>query len=104
MDSDVAVIGGGPTGVACALFTSRFGLSTVLIEQMAVGGQLINLHAVKDYPGFAEGIAGWDLAAALTDQLTNSGATMEFGSVTGIARADGGWEVSHDGGQLRARS
>ena len=62
---DVAVIGGGPAGLAAGLYAARAGRSTLLIEEMTVGGQITKTHNVENYPGFDEGIDGFSLAAKM---------------------------------------
>jgi thioredoxin reductase (NADPH) len=104
MDADVIVIGGGPAGVACAIFTARFGLSTAIVEHMGLGGQLVNVHLVRDYPGFPEGIAGWDLAAALSEQVQACGVEVALGSAERLARSGDRWVVAVGGETHRARA
>ena len=70
---DVAVIGGGPAGLAAGLYAARAGRSTLLIEEMTVGGQITKTHNVENYPGFDEGIDGFSLAAKMEQQATRFG-------------------------------
>ena len=58
---DVIIIGGGPAGYTAALYATRAGLSTLLIERMSAGGQLALTGEVDNYPGFEEGIDGFTL-------------------------------------------
>ncbi len=104
MDKDVIVVGGGPSGAACAIFSARFGLSTMIVDQVGLGGQLINIHSVKDYPGFPEGVAGWDLAASLSEHAQGCGVEVVFGSVDGLSRSSARWLVQADGDTHRARA
>ena len=90
MDIDVVVVGGGPAGATCAMFAARLGLATALVDGMGIGGQLINLHSIKDYPGFTD-VAGWDLSAVLTEQVMNSGVNTMFGEVEGLRNSGGRW-------------
>ncbi len=63
------VIGAGPGGLTAALYLSRFGVSTALVEKLAPGGQLLNTFEIANYLGFPEGMAGWSLAEAFAQHL-----------------------------------
>ncbi|MEL6186405.1 MAG: FAD-dependent oxidoreductase [Myxococcota bacterium] len=58
---DVLVVGGGPSGVAAAVYAGAEGLSSILVEEVAVGGQAGTSSRVENYMGFPTGIAGGDL-------------------------------------------
>jgi len=58
---DVIVIGGGPGGYGAALYTSRANLTTLVVEKFAPGGQMGTTEIVENYPGFTEGINGFEL-------------------------------------------
>ena len=58
---EVAIIGGGPTGLAAALYAAREGISAVVIEKSALGGQAGVTQRIENYPGFPEGIGGAEL-------------------------------------------
>ena len=58
---DIIIIGGGPAGYTAALYASRAGLSTLLLERMSAGGQMALTGDIENYPGFDEGIDGLTL-------------------------------------------
>ena len=58
---DMIIIGGGPAGYTAALYGARAGLSTLIIEKMTIGGQMTETGDIDNYPGFAEGINGFEL-------------------------------------------
>lgn len=59
---DVVVVGAGPSGLAAAVYASSEGLSTLVIEQQAVGGQAGTSSLIRNYPGFSRGVSGAHLA------------------------------------------
>ncbi len=69
MAVDALVVGAGPAGAAAALYLARFGLSVVMAEKAATGGLLLQTAEIENYPGFATGIKGYELADALEAQL-----------------------------------
>ena len=69
---DVAVLGGGPGGYTAALYCARAGLSTVVLEKLSPGGQMATTSNVENYPGFAEGVDGFDLAMQMKDGASGS--------------------------------
>ena len=65
---DMIVIGGGPGGYTAALYAARAGLDTLVLEKLSAGGQMAQTHQIDNYPGFEEGIDGFDLAEQLREQ------------------------------------
>lgn len=71
---DVAIVGSGVGGMTAALYSSRAGLDAVIFESMGAGGQLANIQTIDNYPGFPEGVGGFDLAWACKQQAERFGA------------------------------
>ena len=61
------VIGGGPAGLSAALYAAREGIETLIIERSGVGGQAGTTERIDNYPGFAQGIGGAELADAMRE-------------------------------------
>ena len=70
---DVAILGAGPAGLTSAIYTSRAGLSTIVIDESSAGGQVKSTHQVANYPGFIEPIPGYQLAQNMKDQASKYG-------------------------------
>ncbi|MGB5167829.1 MAG: FAD-dependent oxidoreductase [Acidimicrobiia bacterium] len=73
---DLAIIGGGPAGLAAAVYGASEGLSTVLLEREAPGGQAGTSSRIENYLGFPKGVSGADLARRAIAQATRLGAEL----------------------------
>ncbi len=62
---DTIIIGGGPAGYTAALYCTRAGLSTLVLEKFSAGGQMTQTSTIDNYPGFDEGIDGFSLGAKM---------------------------------------
>lgn len=92
---DVVIIGAGPTGLAAAVYTGRALLKTLVLEKQVPGGQVALTARIDNYPGFAEGISGYDFAHAFLRHAERFGAELKIGTgATSIERqADGTFKV-----------
>jgi thioredoxin-disulfide reductase len=86
--TDIIVIGAGPAGLAAATYSTRSGYSTVVLESMAPGGQLMYIDRIENYPGY-QSVSGYELAERFEDQAASFGAQIEYAEVTGIEKKDG---------------
>ena len=84
MNYETVVIGGGPAGLTAGLYCSRLGLKTILFEKAIFGGQIVNAHLVENYPGFPEGISGFDLSQLMHQQSLRFGMEISNDEVIGI--------------------
>ena len=71
-------------GLSASLYTGWFGMKTVLIENVVMGGQIINTHLIENYPGIPDGIMGTDLVMAVEGQATKFGQDLAFGHVASL--------------------
>ena len=78
---DMLVIGGGPGGYTAALYAARAGLSVAVLEKLSAGGQMALTTQIDNYPGFEEGVDGFDLAAKMQQQAERFGAVTEYAEV-----------------------
>ncbi len=103
---DVCIVGGGPAGLAAAMYAASEGLSTVIVEREAPGGQAGQSAAIENYLGFPKGLAGSDLAQRAIAQVTRFGAEMVLArEVVGFETRGPVRAVSFDGsGEIEARA
>ena len=81
---DVAIVGGGPGGYTAALYCARAGLETLVLEKLSAGGQMATTSQVENYPGFDEGIDGFELAEKMQRGAQRFGARTLLAEVTGL--------------------
>jgi thioredoxin reductase (NADPH) len=95
---DVIIIGGGAAGLSAAVYTTRAMLKTLVLEQQALGGQILNTGDIENYPGFPQGIGGPELAQLYAEQAERFGAIIDYdtveklevdGSIKRVIGADG---------------
>ena len=80
----VAIIGGGPAGLAAGIYCARGGARVKLFEELFPGGQIVKTHRVENYPGFADGPDGYALAAALEKHAAAFDLPVVYGSVADL--------------------
>src|SRR5438093_11219489 len=79
-DYDVIVVGAGPAGLTAGLYTGRARLSTVILERLGPGGQLLNTDLIEGYTGF-QSITGFEMATLLEEHAREFGAEIDYGEV-----------------------
>ena len=78
---DMIIIGGGPGGYTAALYAARAGLNTLVLEKLSAGGQMALTHQIDNYPGFEDGIDGFELGEKMQRQAERFGAQTEYAEV-----------------------
>ena len=81
---DVIIVGGGPSGYTAALYASRAGLDSLLLERMSAGGQMAVTGEIDNYPGFEEGIDGFTLGMKMQKSAERFGAKTEYAEITSV--------------------
>jgi thioredoxin reductase (NADPH) len=101
---DVTVIGAGPAGLAAAVYGASEGLSTVVLEPEAIGGQAGTSSLIRNYLGFPTGVSGGDLAVRAYTQARNFGAEYVYGNPAIGLRPEGSELVVTvaDGSEVRS--
>lgn len=104
-ECDVVIVGAGPAGLAAAVHAASEGLSTVVLEPHALGGQAGTSSAIRNYPGFPYGISGRDLATLLSEQAWLLGAQTVYRAAESLtAGGETHALVLAGGSELRARA
>ena len=97
---DVVIVGAGPAGMAAGVYGSSEGLSVLIVERCAVGGQAGTSSRIENYLGFPEGISGEDLTGRGFKQATHFGAEVALTrSVQKLTPSSEGYVCEFDGGQ-----
>jgi thioredoxin reductase (NADPH) len=101
---DVLVAGGGLAGLTAGMFSARHGRSTLVLTGGAPGGPLLSITRIDDYPGFPDGVAGFDLCPIAQEQAAAAGATFSMDELTALEPDGGTWLAATDRGEVRARA
>ena len=81
---DMIVLGGGPGGYTAALYAARAGRSVLVLERLSPGGQMALTSDIDNYPGFPEGVDGFELGMKFQGQAHRFGAQTEYAEVRSI--------------------
>lgn len=85
---DLVILGGGPAGLSAGLYAARARLDHVIIEKGAPGGQVLNTDWVDNYPGFPQGLSGFDLAEKMTEHAKRFDVNIQYGEVSCVDLRD----------------
>jgi thioredoxin reductase (NADPH) len=80
-DWDAVIIGGGPAGLTAGLYLCRGGWRTLLLEKETVGGYIMNVEFIENYPGFPDGVVGSQLGMEMKNQAVKYGLRTEKNEV-----------------------
>ena len=78
---DMVILGGGPGGYTAALYAARAGRSVLVLERLSPGGQMALTSEVDNYPGFPQGVDGFELGMKFQEQAQRFGAVTEYAEV-----------------------
>ena len=101
---DVVVIGGGVAGLTAGLFAARGGASTLVLAPGIPGGQLATIDRAEDFPGFLDGVAGYELGPTIQEQAADAGAEFQMAEAQGFEARDGGWLVTTSEGAFATKT
>lgn len=94
--SDLVIIGAGPAGMSAAIYASRAGLDTIMIEAGAPGGKLVKTYEISNWPGI-KSTAGVNLASDMFEHSTSFGAEYVYGNVVKVEDGDTKKVICEDG-------
>ena len=101
---DTVIIGAGPAGCSAALYASRAGLDTALIEKYSPGGQMALTGDIDNYPGFEEGVDGFTLGMKMHKGAERFGITTLYGEITGVDFSDKIKKLTTSSGEVFAKT
>jgi thioredoxin reductase (NADPH) len=103
-DYDLVVIGGGAAGMSAAQYGSRANLKTLLVEEMAMGGQALLIDALENYPGVMGPVNGYDLSETMRKQAEAFGSAFLTATVSSLHKEPSGFRIETSEGELKAKT
>lgn len=100
MTTDCLIIGSGPAGYTAAIYTGRAGIKSVLAAGPVQGGQLTTTNEIENYPGFPDGVQGFDLMDKMRQQAEKFGTEIIYETISKVDFSARPFSVETDGGQL----
>ncbi|MGQ9731805.1 MAG: thioredoxin-disulfide reductase [Candidatus Zipacnadales bacterium] len=89
-ECDVVIVGAGAAGLTAALYVQRYGLNGIVLERLTPGGQLSAANLIENYPGFPEGISGYELIERFRQHAENFGARIVQDSIEQVEHSGEG--------------
>ena len=103
-DFDVIVAGAGIAGLTAGMVSARQGRKTLVLTGDVLGGHLLSIEKIEAYPGFAEGVAGYELCPLAQAQAIEAGAEVMAAEVAELAPEGNDWRVATNMGDQAARA
>jgi thioredoxin reductase (NADPH) len=104
MEKDLVIIGGGIAGLTAAQYGARSNLSTLVIEEMAPGGQALLIADLENYPGFPEPVNGFQFSMDMHKQAQKFGAEFLTASVKGIVKEGNTFQIETSKEKVEAKT
>jgi thioredoxin reductase (NADPH) len=103
-DYDLVIIGAGPAGLTAGIYAARARMNVLLLEKAAPGGQILITDWIENYPGFPEGISGYDLSEKMKIQAESLGLKIESAEVHSLNLSGETKEIILNDRSLTAKS
>jgi thioredoxin reductase (NADPH) len=101
---DVVIAGGGVAGLTAGLTSARAGRRTRVLTGPSLGGHLLSIERIDGYPGFPDGVPGYDLCPIIQEQAAAAGAEFAATEATGLEADEGRWRLTTSEGDVWARA
>ena len=102
-DYDIVIAGGGLAGLTAGLTAARLGRKTLVLTGDVIGGQLLSIEKIEGFPGFPEGVPGYDLAPMTQEEAALAGAEFAATELKDFTRGGEGWRLATGEGDVSAR-
>jgi thioredoxin reductase (NADPH) len=103
-DYEVVIVGGGIAGLTAGLVSARQGRRTRVLTGRALGGQLLSIERIDGFPGFPDGIPGYELCPIVQEQALAVGAEFGAAEMTRLASHEGRWRITTGDGDILSRA
>ncbi|WP_456430764.1 thioredoxin-disulfide reductase [Thermosulfuriphilus sp.] len=104
METQLTIIGGGPAGLTAYIYAARARLKTILIDKLGTGGQVLTTDWVENYPGFSEGLSGYDLSQRFFEHAKKFGLEPLVGEVNRVSRQGSTFHLETTLGPIEAQA
>ena len=101
---DMVIVGGGPGGYTAALYAARAGMDVLIVERLSAGGQMNLTGQIDNYPGFPEGVDGFQLSMSMQQQAERFGAKTKYAEVLKLELENNIKKVVTNEGEYLAKS
>jgi len=93
-DFEVVIAGGGIAGLTAGTVSARLGRKTLILIGDMLGGHLLSIDKIEGYPGFPDGVAGYDLCPSVQAQAAEAGAEFSMSGLDALSSHSDGWKIS----------
>src|SRR5690606_28156718 len=101
---EIVVAGGGIAGLTAGLTAARLGRKTLILTGDQLGGNLLSIEKIEGFPGFAEGVAGFELCPSTQMQAAEAGCEFETIEIQSLGGGRGAWQIKTSDGDYTAKA